>query len=344
MAGEKWVYEPEITAEVRKLVKGISFADLAKRKPIATDLYALMEKVQTTEPQVIRCPHCGSEQSWKYGKEHGQQVYICQGCHHKFNARGAPYRMRVPSDQIGASIGMFYEGLSLSKIARQLDQSFGTVVNPSSIYRWILRFTKEAIAQLGNLSPKVSDTWQADETVIDVRGFRTKSNSPNTLWLWNVVDEDTRFLISSRLSETRNIRDVVKVMQIARERADKSPRAVITDRLPAYGDGIERVFGSDTRHIQSEGFASPVQTNLVERFNGTVKGRTKVLRGLKTKESAEILIQGFFIHYNFFRSHMSLKNKTPAAMAGIETRCKSWTDVVKGNCRIYEDELDIRRA
>lgn len=330
--GNEWVDDEEFTKEVAEMIKNMKFTDLIKDDEVSADVRALMEKVQTTKPQVIRCPHCNSDQAWKYGIEHGQQVYICQNCHHKFNAGGAPYRMRVPTEQIGAAIAMFYDGLSLSRVAGQLEQSFGTRINPSSVYRWVIRFSQDAVTQLGSLCPKVSDTWQVDETVIDLRGYRTKRGAENTIWLWHVIDEETRFLIASHMSETRTIADVVKVMLAARDKTDKAPKAIISDKLRAYTDGIERVFGADTRHLQSEGFSSPLQTQLVERFNGTVKDRTRILRGFKTKETAEILTQGFFIHYNFFRPHMSLNGQTLAQAAGIETKCRSWTDVIKGSC------------
>lgn len=62
---------------------------------------------------------------------------------------------------------------------------------------------------------------------------------------------------------------------------------------------------------------------------GTLKDRTKVLRGFKTIETAELILDGFLIHYNFFRPHMTLHNKTPAEVAGIRTPYKTWTDLVR---------------
>lgn len=257
----------------------------------------------------------------KYGIRSGVQEYICLKCGRKFNEKDAPYRMRTTVEQLGASLNMFYDGLSLSAIARHLDETYNNPVNPSTVYRWIIRYTSEAIRILEPLKPLTSDTWVVDETVIKVSG--------ENLWFWDVIDEGTRFLLASHLSKSRTISDVMTVMHRAWKRADKAPRFIISDSLGVYPDGIERIFGANSKHIQSKGFTEAINTNLIERFHSTLKQRTKVLRGFKTTETAELILDGFLIHYNFFRPHMTLQGKSPAEVAGIKTTFRYWTDVVR---------------
>jgi len=52
------------------------------------------------------------------------------------------------------------------------------------------------------------------------------------------------------------------------------------------------------------------------------------LRGLKKPETARRFIEGWLIHYNYFRPHISLKGKTPARKAGIILSANDWLDVV----------------
>jgi transposase-like protein len=47
-------------------------------------------------------------------------------------------------------------------------------------------------------------------------------------------------------------------------------------------------------------------TNMVERWQGILKERTKVMKGLKIFESMERFLDGWVIHYYFFRPHLSL--------------------------------------
>jgi len=54
-----------------------------------------------------------------------------------------------------------------------------------------------------------------------------------------------------------------------------------------------------------------------------------VLRGLKKADTAKKFIEGFLIHYNYFRPHISLKGKTPARKAGIILSVNDWLDVVR---------------
>jgi putative transposase len=269
----------------------------------------------------IACKWCGSTDIKKYGSRKGVQEYLCLKCGRKFIAKDAPYKKQTSSEQIGLALDSFYDGLSFQDITRQLEHSYQNHVVESTVYRWVMSYTEKAINILGKLQPKVSDTWVVDETVIKVGG--------TNWWFWDVIDEDTRFLIASHLSLSRTTRDASSLMEKAWRRADKAPKVIISDRLRAYLDGIEIVFGADTEHIQSEGMTGDINTNLIERFHGTLKDRTKVLRGFKTVDTALIILDGFLIHYNFFRPHMSLKDKTPADVAGIKSPYKTWTDFVR---------------
>ena len=54
----------------------------------------------------------------------------------------------------------------------------------------------------------------------------------------------------------------------------------------------------------------------MERMNGEVRDREKVMWGLKTEDSA--IIKGLQIYHNFVRPHEGLAGKTPAEAAGIK--------------------------
>jgi len=69
--------------------------------------------------------------------------------------------------------------------------------------------------------------------------------------------------------------------------------------------------------------------SLLERFHSTIKSRTKVMRGLHTLESARLFMDGWLVHYNFFRPHMSLRDSTPAQVAGIRFPFRNWKDITE---------------
>ena len=102
---------------------------------------AQMEKAHFTEPQAIACKWCGSMDVMKYGLRKGVQNYICHSCGRAFTEKDAPYHMQTPTELIGAALNMFYDGMSVSAIARHLKETHSNAVNASTIYRWVLRYT-----------------------------------------------------------------------------------------------------------------------------------------------------------------------------------------------------------
>jgi len=62
-----------------------------------------------------------------------------------------------------------------------------------------------------------------------------------------------------------------------------------------------------------------VNNNVMERVNGTIKDKVKIMRGFKSIKGANTIMNGFIIYYNFVRNHMTYK-KTPAEVAGIKLK------------------------
>lgn len=114
-------------------------------------------------------------------------------------------------------------------------------------------------------------------------------------------------------------------MDRAIKMAGKSPKVVITDKLASYLD----VRYGEGEHRQGRPFALEDSTQKIERFHGTLKQRTKVMRGLKNIESALDFINGWLVHYNYLRPHEGLGDKTPAEVAGTSYPYKNWADIIR---------------
>lgn len=283
----------------------------------------------------VKCKFCGEWESIVgYGRTpKGSQRYLCHKCGRTFLDNKAPERMRYPTAVIASAINQYYESASLHKIRRQLKLDFGVMPDHSTIYDWIVSNTKKATKAFKATRMRAGDTWTADETVL-----KLKSGGGENIWLFDCIDEDSRFLLASHLTRHRYGTDAQILMEKARKRAGKTPKVVITDRLRSYPDAIERAFGADAKHHQSGPFAIRQSTRSIERYHGTIKDRTKIMRGLATKESAELIMEGWNLHYNLFRPHQGLNGKTPAEVAGIEAPFKSWKDVVEDKGSIVEEQ------
>lgn len=271
--------------------------------------------------RTVTCKHCGSPKVVKNGLlRHKTQYYTCRACGKSFVDNGALPGQQTSPQQIGSALLAFYQGESLADIQRQLDQDYGVRHSDSTIYGWITKYTKEAVKREQEIHPHVGDVWASDETVLKIEG--------KNIWFWDVIDVKTRYLIASRISTTRTTRDAQALMEAAEEKAGKKPKRVITDQLAAYRDGIERAYGSETEHVAAKTLTSEVEKEFIERFHGTLKERTKCMRGLKSRKSAALVTDGWLVFYNEMRPHESLDNRTPAEAAEVaEYPFKTWRDV-----------------
>ncbi len=289
-----------------------------------------------SQPKIkVTCKICDSANTRKYGTYKGIQNYFCNDCKTKFTGTDALPHGRVSPSYIASALNEFYNGLSFHDIENNIDTLTNDDITHTSVIKWVNKYTSDAIRATKDLHPKVGETWIADETF--VRVDKSKSNIENPYsksrkakWVvfWDIIDADTRFLLASHLATSRSIDDAKILMEKASERAGKTPKVVVTDKLRAYLDGIEMAFGRDTKHRQGEPFQIENNTNLIERFHGSLKERTKVMRAQKNKSTLQRFTDGWLVHYNFFRPHMSLGNKPPAEVAGLKYQYHNWADVV----------------
>jgi transposase InsO family protein len=78
--------------------------------------------------------------------------------------------------------------------------------------------------------------------------------------------------------------------------------------------------------------AGDLNNNRMERFNGELRDREKVVRGVKKADSP--LLSGYQIYHNYIRPHMALNGATPAEKAGIEVKGKDkWLTLIQNASR-----------
>ena len=206
---------------------------------------------------MIRCKYCNSQNVVKYGTFNGIQRWWCKDCKRKFVPDSLP-KMKTPVRQISDVVSMYLGGMPAGSIQGHLYQEYGNYLSESGIYNWVVRFSKEAVDRTKGFKPIAGDTWIADETVLKVGG--------RNIWFFDIIDSTSRFLLASCLSTSRTIKEAALLLEQARDRAGKAPKRIITDRLAAYRDGVELVFGADTKRIQSKPFVTVDSTNIIERW------------------------------------------------------------------------------
>ena len=272
----------------------------------------------------LECKYCQSPNTIRFGTVKGIQRYFCKACRRKFVPDSLP-KMKTASHIVASAVGEYFRGMPLDAIQGQLKQDYGLEMSEYGIYKWIARFSEKAVKEAKAFKPKIGDVWIADETVLKIHG--------RNMWFWDIIDRDSRFLLASKLSTTRTIKDAQALMQQAYDRAGKAPKQIYTDKLNVYLDGIELVFGSDTKHIQTSPFGrkgGDESTSIIERFHGTLKDRTNLVRGFKSLVKSKLITDAWLVHYNFFKEHTSLGDVPPVQNMGIPVPFKDWREVVEG--------------
>jgi transposase-like protein len=287
----------------------------------------MVRHVETTiEKRVIKCKYCNSSDTYKVGKKNDIQYYRCNKCNCKFADNQAYPNMRYHRDYNINALTFYYNGMSCDKIAHTFNDMDGLDIPKSTIWRWIIKYSEIVNNYVMFFEPRLSDVWVADETVVTI--------GDRQYWYWDIIDTDTRFLIASHLSKTRRMIDAIELFSIAKAKSKIRPKVIITDRLSLYHGAFNKVFYTQYKedrvvHLTSHGFHSPTNTNLIERFHGTIKQRYKVMRELKDEYSASVILDGFVTHYNFFLEHSYLNYVTPADMAGIGEGIRNWGDLIE---------------
>jgi transposase-like protein len=219
---------------------------------------------------------------------------------------------------------LYFTGESLRNVQKLLVLR-GVNVSYVTVYRWIKKYTTLMEKYLKQIRPEVSNTWRADELFLKVHG--------NMKYLYALMDDQTRFWIAQEVADTKNTADLRPLFRAGKEIAGKEPKTLITDGAQNFHEAFMEEWWTSklaTRpeHIRDIRFDGQVHNNKMERMNGELRDREKIVRGVKKSDSP--LITGLQIYHNYVRPHMGLKGKTPAEAAGVQIRGKDkWLTLIQ---------------
>lgn len=279
----------------------------------------------------ILCKYCNSTEIVKNGtrktKMGRKTRYLCKNCNGTFVLDDGFKKAKFTPEIITACLDLYFKGTSTRKIVDHLMLFNGLKIHHTTILKWVKKYTQVINEYVSTLQPDVGETWHADEMMIKANG--------DLSWLWNVIDGETRFLLSTLVSKRRSIVEARQVFRRARDQAKARPAEMVTDGLWSYKRAFTKEFhtirGTKPRLTHKAGPSKPDHNNKVERLNGTIREREKVMRGLQNEETAEVLMEGFKNYYNFIRPHQALHGMTPAEMAGLDLNLgeNKWKELIK---------------
>jgi transposase-like protein len=170
----------------------------------------------------------------------------------------------------------------LASIAAEM----GISVAPSTILRWVVRYTDEFVSRWAPFELVVGRSWRADETYIKVNG--------GWVYLYRAVDEKGR-TVASYLSRTRDQTAARNFFRQALKRHGE-PRSITLDGFEPSHTAL-RMMGM--RNEFNFRWKNPVKirsckylNNIVEQDHRRVKFRVSAMLGFKSFENARTVLAG----------------------------------------------------
>ena len=205
---------------------------------------------------------------------------------------------RFPPEVILLAVRWYLRyGLSYRDVQELLAER-GIAVDHVTLLRWVHRFTPLLIdaARPGRHLP--GDRWFVDETYVKVAGVWR--------YVYRAVDQHGQ-VIDVYVSNHRDVASA-RTFFTAALTAHGEPAEVITDRAPALANVIDDLLpGALHTTVQYE-------NNRVECDHGRLKARLRPMRGLKTNQTARVVIRGHAFVQNVRRGHYELGTDTTPAL------------------------------
>jgi transposase-like protein len=309
----------------------------AKQETERTDIFELPKTVLTFN----HCRFCNSVDllRWGYRKtaQDKKPVFKCRTCGKRFVVDEGFLKSRYDPKVVTLALDLYFKGASLRKVTQHLAQFYGIKVSQVAVLKWIRKFGQLIDDYSKTLKPQLSGVWNCDEMKTKM-AHEEPINGDRHYWLWNGLDNGTRFLLASHLTRGRGHKDAREFFKIAKKQAKHDPRVIFSDGLDSYR-GEYKPTKEPPVHIANVGIRSHMGNHRVERLHNSMREREKVMRHLKKAHSADKVFKGFRAYYNYVRPHMALDNHTPAEMAAIPIQLGTnrWLDLIRQAARHVDE-------
>ena len=164
--------------------------------------------------------------------------------------------MRFQKNIVYTSIGLYTDGLSLTKVRGRIKKIYGVVIKSNqTILNWLEKFGKKLTKPLQNLAERL----HCDETKLRMwkKGL--------FLWFWAMRCKGSQ-PVGWHVSMDRDMHNTSLLMWETRRRfpIGYMPKVIRTDKMPAYPFAIAKVFDHEVKHEKVISFKHG--NNVIENF------------------------------------------------------------------------------
>ena len=299
--------------------------------------------VKKNKYKKLCCPNCKSKKIIKWTKRKTQnrgliQRYKCNNCNRTFTINDGFFRMRNHPKKITCALDLFYRGVSTRKVQEHFKAFYPHNSDHTSVLRWLRKYSIMISKFTDNLYLNIGKEIQIDEMEYHRRKFYNKKGVDKN-WFIDCIDSRTRFMISSEYVKAREQKELKFVLSKAKQKTGEQVKIVTSDGLLAYPNAIKKVYGFSNKTHKLNVYHNQVNASkgegfniMIERLHNSIRERTKIFRGFHgSVESANAIMKGYEIFYNFIRKHQSLK-KCPYELATPELKLNSenkWMELIK---------------
>ena len=259
----KHIYAIEISFAIRKEV------EIRRIEPVNTQYCVLCKSLDIVKDGL------------RHNKYGDLQKYNCRGCNHYFTINIGFEKMHATPQIITTAIQLYFTGESFRNIQKFLKLQ-GVKMSHIAVYKWIKKYVTLMQTYLEKIQPQVGGAWRTDELYVKIKG--------NMKYLYAIMDDETRFWIAQQVSDSKFVADITPMFKRAKELAGKRPNVLISDGAPNFHLAFNKAFYTNTsprsRHIKHIRFKVDHSNNKIERMNGEIRDREKVMRGLKISDTS----------------------------------------------------------
>ena len=233
------------------------------------------------------------------------------------NLKNSHYEMFIISKAVDFYIGL---GLSLRQTKRAIEQAWNVSVSRETIQNWVLSFAHQMASVIPRLNLPLSGVVAIDETYVKIKG--------SWHYLFTAIDGDNGFIIAQHLSDHRDAKAAITVLNKVIKQYEGDDFTLVTDMAPVYEVAVHAskiFFDSDIDHKQVKGLFTDDENsdedyrpykNTIERFFGTYKAHYKRHKSFSSFDGALAHITLFQLYFNYLKPHSSYQYHAPIVVEG----------------------------
>jgi putative transposase len=191
-----------------------------------------------------------------------------------------------PAEVISYAVWLYFRFPLSLRMVEEMLAARGIEVSHETVRQWALKFGQSFAYQIRRRLPAPGDKWHLDEVAISIAGQKH--------WLWRAVDQHgvvLDILVQSR----RNTKAAKRLLHKLLKRQCRSPRVMITDKLPSYA-AARRAVMPGVEHRQHNGL-----NNRAENSHQPTRRRERIMKRFKSAGQAQRVLSVHDQFGNLFR-------------------------------------------